>query len=201
MGTFVQESDMTELNDSTLSQLPPKWRRRPTTAAGSSAASRISAWAISIARIRPSTSTAVSPCPAKRIGASSASVCSAVSGAGRRPRSSAHRIACIRSPSRRRRATPDVRVIGAQLDYLLAPEQPDEVLALLTSPDLRIVTLTITEGGYHVDPDIGRIRHRPPRRGPRPRRRRRAAHGVRLRHRGLGAATRGRDQAVHRGVV
>jgi sorbose reductase len=47
---------------------------------------------------------------------------------------------------------PSVRVIGAQLDYLLAPEQPDEVLELLTSPDLRIVTLTITEGGYHVDP-------------------------------------------------
>jgi mannitol-1-phosphate/altronate dehydrogenase len=46
-----------------------------------------------------------------------------------------------------------VRVIGAQLEYLLAPEQPDEVLALLTSPDLRIVTLTITEGGYHVDAD------------------------------------------------
>ena len=28
---------------------------------------------------------------------------------------------------------PGVRVIGAQVDYLLAPEQPDEVLALLTS--------------------------------------------------------------------
>jgi mannitol-1-phosphate/altronate dehydrogenase len=48
---------------------------------------------------------------------------------------------------------PGVLVIGAQLDYLLASEQPDEVLALLMSPDLRIVTLTITEGGYHVDPD------------------------------------------------
>jgi len=47
---------------------------------------------------------------------------------------------------------PGVRVIGAQLDYLLGPDQPGEVLALLTSPDLRIVTLTITEGGYHVDP-------------------------------------------------
>ncbi len=46
----------------------------------------------------------------------------------------------------------EVRVIGAQLDYLLAPEQPDDVLELLTDPDLRIVTLTITEGGYHVDP-------------------------------------------------
>jgi mannitol-1-phosphate/altronate dehydrogenase len=49
----------------------------------------------------------------------------------------------------------DVRVIGAQLEYLLAPEQPDAVLELLVSPDLRIVTLTITEGGYHVDPDSG----------------------------------------------
>ena len=48
-----------------------------------------------------------------------------------------------------------VRVIGAQLDYLLAPEQPAEVLALLTDPALRIVTLTITEGGYHVDPASG----------------------------------------------
>jgi mannitol-1-phosphate/altronate dehydrogenase len=48
-----------------------------------------------------------------------------------------------------------VRVIGAQLDYLLAPEQPAEVLALLTDPTLRIVTLTITEGGYHVDPASG----------------------------------------------
>jgi len=48
-----------------------------------------------------------------------------------------------------------VRVIGAQLDYLLAPEQPAEVLELLTDPALRIVTLTITEGGYHVDPETG----------------------------------------------
>jgi mannitol-1-phosphate/altronate dehydrogenase len=48
-----------------------------------------------------------------------------------------------------------VRVIGAQLDYLLAPEQPAEVLRLLTDPALRIVTLTITEGGYHVDPESG----------------------------------------------
>ncbi|WP_197376744.1 mannitol dehydrogenase family protein [Mycolicibacterium baixiangningiae] len=48
-----------------------------------------------------------------------------------------------------------VRVIGAQLDYLLAPEQPAEVLTLLTDPALRIATLTITEGGYHVDPGSG----------------------------------------------
>lgn len=48
-----------------------------------------------------------------------------------------------------------VRVIGAQIDYLLAPDQPADVLASLTDPTLRIVTLTITEGGYHVDPESG----------------------------------------------
>ncbi len=53
------------------------------------------------------------------------------------------------------RGDTSVRVIGAQLDYLLAPEQPAEVLELLTDPALRIVTLTITEGGYHVDPESG----------------------------------------------
>jgi len=48
-----------------------------------------------------------------------------------------------------------VRVIGAQVDYLLAPDQPAQVLELLADPALRIVTLTITEGGYHVDPASG----------------------------------------------
>src|SRR5689334_16079656 len=48
-----------------------------------------------------------------------------------------------------------VRVIGAQLDYLLAPEQPSEVLDLLTDAGLLIVTLTILEGDYHVDQETG----------------------------------------------
>jgi hypothetical protein len=56
--------------------------------------------------IDPSTSTAVSPGLARRTGASSASAWAAASGAGRRPRSTARRITCIRSPSRRRRANP-----------------------------------------------------------------------------------------------
>ncbi len=65
-----------------------------------------------------------------------------------------------------------VRVIGAQLDYLLAPEQPAEVLALLTDPGLRIVTRTITEGGYHVGPDSGVFVTDHPDVAPRPVRRR-----------------------------
>ena len=47
------------------------------------------------------------------------------------------------------------RVIGSLVDYLYAPEQPDEVLRVMTAPSTRIVSLTITEGGYHVDQTTG----------------------------------------------
>lgn len=42
------------------------------------------------------------------------------------------------------------RVIGAMIDYLHAPTDPEAVLARLAHPDTRIVTLTITEGGYNI---------------------------------------------------
>ncbi len=50
---------------------------------------------------------------------------------------------------------PAARVIGAMIDYLLAPREPEKVLDLLTSPGLHIVTLTITEGGYFLDKTSG----------------------------------------------
>lgn len=43
------------------------------------------------------------------------------------------------------------RVIGSILDYLYAPEDHARVLGRLTDPDVRIVSLTITEGGYNID--------------------------------------------------
>jgi mannitol 2-dehydrogenase/sorbose reductase len=43
------------------------------------------------------------------------------------------------------------RVIGAMVAYLHAPSEPEAVLARLTHPDTRIVTMTITEGGYNID--------------------------------------------------
>jgi len=46
-------------------------------------------------------------------------------------------------------------VVGSLVDYLYAPDRPEAVLALLTDPALRIVSLTITEGGYHSDPTTG----------------------------------------------
>ena len=47
------------------------------------------------------------------------------------------------------------RVIGSLVDYLFAPEQTEEVLRLMTEPSTRIVSLTITEGGYHVNQATG----------------------------------------------
>lgn len=42
-------------------------------------------------------------------------------------------------------------VIGSIVDYRFAPDDRESVVELLAAPDTRIVSLTITEGGYHVD--------------------------------------------------
>jgi len=51
-----------------------------------------------------------------------------------------------------------VRVIGAMVDYLHAPSDPEAVLRRLAHPDTRIVSLTITEGGYNLDEATGEFR-------------------------------------------
>lgn len=50
------------------------------------------------------------------------------------------------------------RVIGAMVGYLHAPRNPEQVLATLTGANIRIVTLTITESGYHIDERTGAFR-------------------------------------------
>ncbi|WP_131104114.1 mannitol dehydrogenase family protein [Ornithinimicrobium sufpigmenti] len=47
------------------------------------------------------------------------------------------------------------RVLGGMVDYLFAPEDPEAVLDAMTDPRVRIVSLTITEGGYHVNQVTG----------------------------------------------
>jgi mannitol 2-dehydrogenase len=47
------------------------------------------------------------------------------------------------------------RVVGSTLEYLFAPDDPDAVYARLTDPAVRIVSLTVTEGGYLKDPATG----------------------------------------------
>ncbi|MCW2665675.1 MAG: mannitol dehydrogenase [Frankiales bacterium] len=45
------------------------------------------------------------------------------------------------------------RVIGSMVDYLFAPDDPEAVLRRLADPQTRLVTLTVTGGGYAVDGD------------------------------------------------
>jgi mannitol 2-dehydrogenase len=47
------------------------------------------------------------------------------------------------------------RVIGSIAEYLFAPQEPDRVLGRLTDPRTRIVSLTITEGGYNFNQVTG----------------------------------------------
>ncbi|MBD1846512.1 mannitol dehydrogenase family protein [Cyanobacteria bacterium FACHB-63] len=49
------------------------------------------------------------------------------------------------------------RIIGAIDRYLFAPEDPQSVIAAMVSPDCRIVTLTITEGGYYYNEASGEL--------------------------------------------
>jgi mannitol 2-dehydrogenase len=47
------------------------------------------------------------------------------------------------------------RVIGSIVDYLLAPDDPEAVIERMASGQTRIVSLTVTEGGYNVHPVTG----------------------------------------------
>ncbi|RMF35153.1 MAG: mannitol dehydrogenase family protein [Alphaproteobacteria bacterium] len=54
------------------------------------------------------------------------------------------------------------RIIGAITEVLVAPEDPQAVLARMADPAIRIVTLTVTEKGYCHDPATGRLRRDDP---------------------------------------
>ena len=59
----------------------------------------------------------------------------------------------LRSPNPRQ-----TQVVGAMVEYLHAPNSPEMVLARLVDPATRIVSLTITEGGYNIDEVTGEFR-------------------------------------------
>ncbi len=58
--------------------------------------------------------------------------------------------------------TDDFAVIGSIRRFLHAPDDPAAVLDQLVSPDVRIVSLTVTEGGYVSDPTNGRLAENDP---------------------------------------
>ncbi|MCW2633750.1 MAG: Mannitol dehydrogenase domain protein [Blastococcus sp.] len=49
----------------------------------------------------------------------------------------------------------DARVIGSMVEYLLAPDDPDAVVEKMAHPETRIVSLTVTEGGYNASAVTG----------------------------------------------
>ena len=58
----------------------------------------------------------------------------------------------VKSPQRR-----DYRIIGAVQGVLFAPERPQAVLERMSSPRTRVVTLSITEKGYCLNPSTGNL--------------------------------------------
>jgi mannitol 2-dehydrogenase len=59
----------------------------------------------------------------------------------------------VKHPDGRR----EPRVIGSILRYLLAADDPEAVLAVMSARSTRIVSLTITEGGYLFSPSTGKF--------------------------------------------
>ncbi len=51
--------------------------------------------------------------------------------------------------------TLEPRVIGSIIGFVHGPDDPEAVLSVLADPAIRIVSLTVTEGGYHVNQVTG----------------------------------------------
>ncbi|MFP5372020.1 MAG: mannitol dehydrogenase family protein, partial [Actinomycetes bacterium] len=47
------------------------------------------------------------------------------------------------------------RVVGVMVDYHFAPDDPARVIDVLADPRTRMVTMTITDAGYRLDPHTG----------------------------------------------
>ncbi len=60
----------------------------------------------------------------------------------------------LKHPGGKREST----VIGSIHNYLYAPDNPRAVLDLMCAPTTRIVSLTVTEGGYNIDDATGAFR-------------------------------------------
>ena len=52
----------------------------------------------------------------------------------------------------------EASVVGSIRRFLYAPDDPGAVLDVLTAPTTRIVSLTVTEGGYGIDDETGEYR-------------------------------------------
>src|SRR4051812_347999 len=51
--------------------------------------------------------------------------------------------------------TYDARVVGSIVEYLLAPDDPEAVVEKMAAEQTRIVSMTVTEGGYNISAVTG----------------------------------------------
>ena len=75
-------------------------------------------------------------------------------------------------------------MIGSIVEYLFAPDDPEAVIERMADPATRIVSLTVTEGGYNFHAVTGEFDAADPGVRARPRAGRGAADDVRPGHRG-----------------
>jgi hypothetical protein len=92
-------------------------------------------------------------------------------------------------------------VVGSMIDYVPVEEGNGPLIARMAEPDIRIVSLTVTEGGYYTDPATGGLDAAHPDIAPRRRRARPSPHRLRRHGRGAPAPPRPRRRAVHRPVL
>ncbi len=93
------------------------------------------------------------------------------------------------------------RVIGSIVEYLLAPDDPEAVVEKMADAAIKIVSLTVTEGGYNFHAVTGEFQADNPGVHARPGAGRGAADDVRPGRRGARAATAARHPAVHGAVL
>ena len=51
----------------------------------------------------------------------------------------------------------EATVIGSIVEYIFAPENPIAVIEKMAHPDIKIISLTITEGGYNLNEGTGKF--------------------------------------------
>jgi fructuronate reductase len=64
---------------------------------------------------------------------------------------------CLYSVTERHGDEARTRVVGALLDSIFAPERPVQVLSALADPDVTVITSTVTEKGYGLQPASGNL--------------------------------------------
>src|SRR4030088_203807 len=69
---------------------------------------------------------------------------------------------CLYTVVERGAAGDRARVVGSIGSFLFAPDDPEAVIEKMALPGCRIVSLTITEGGYYINEGTGEFNHAHP---------------------------------------